>query len=373
MARSELPLHQTETANACLQGGFQSIQSWYDIEDIPSDVWITGDTPRDDTLSLDTPVSSDDGIAIHPLTEPVIQEKPSEKPETGHISLPVEGTDSIPDDRDHIPLPVEGTDSISGDRDRISLPAEAPDSMAGETVSADTIESASISSNFPPEFGNNSESLFIQTVNEQNGKNNYDYSVSEPTDNSHVLTAEGIRKIRDELLEACSGHEDIQKHAEDTESKPQYDRPILPTGPGTPPNIPEGNNALFEEQTTSEKEGKTLYNSELVSLIKDKVSDKSLPESEFDGSSIEYADTAEKNSVQELCDINLIELAGIGDEFSVENLADKRNAANPTKEPTGQKPYQHAISLADDPKIPRKIKRKSIISRLIDILFRKSR
>ena len=373
MARSELPLHQTETANACLQGGFQSIQSWYDIEDIPSDVWITGDTPRDDTLSLDTPVSSDDGIAIHPLTEPVIQEKPSEKPETGHISLPVEGTDSIPDDRDQILLPAEGTDSIPGDRDHISPPLEAPDSIAGETVSADTIESASISSNFPPEFGNNSESLFIQTVNEQNGKNNYDYSVSEPTDNNHALTAEGIRKIRDELLEACSVHEDIQKHAEDTESKPQYDRPILPTGPGTPPNIPEGNNALFEEQTTSEKEGKTLYNSELVSLIKDKVSDKSLPESEFDGSSIEYADTAEKNSVQELCDINLIELAGIGDEFSVENLADKRNAANPTKEPTGQKPYQHAISLADDPKIPRKIKRKSIISRLIDILFRKSR
>ncbi len=114
-------------------------------------------------------------------------------------------------------------------------------------------------------------------------------------------------------------------------------------------NTPEWNSALFEEENIPEPQVKTPqpqtpYNHEPVPFWKDEETDTFIPKYEFEGISPEKTDARETHSVEELCDINLIELAGIGDEFSVENLTDARNAIHPIKEPVVQKTHQHAIS-----------------------------
>ncbi len=95
---SELPLNQTDPGEVCLENVYHDIQSLYDIEDTPSDGYVGEETTPEDTLPSDISVSSGDLIEIYPLTEPVIQEKPSSKPDLESICTTSNATDSVDDE-----------------------------------------------------------------------------------------------------------------------------------------------------------------------------------------------------------------------------------------------------------------------------------
>ncbi len=103
-------------------------------------------------------------------------------------------------------------------------------------------------------------------LNEQKDKNTHDHSAPILADESHPLTAETIRKVRDELPEICCQKEDVQKNTEVTSSESVCIDPATSNNPEFSQNIPEWNSALFEEQNSSDAQDETPHNTEEMTL-----------------------------------------------------------------------------------------------------------
>ena len=112
--------------------------------------------------------------------------------------------------------------------------------------------------------------------------------------------------------------------------------------------------------------------SELVTLQIDDTPDESTAKSESDVIPSESTDAREMAAAPE---INLFDLAGIENETPDKILSDTRKSTGsvnvPAKDSVLPNPQRKVMSLADDPKVPKKYKKKSFISRLIAILFRR--
>lgn len=216
-----------------------------------------------------------------------------------------------------------------------------------------------------------------------------------PEDNNHSPNAEMIPEERDELPETSYVQEDLEKDTGETADESVSNDPAASTDSETPTNTPDWTVTQFREQNTSDIQAKTTHATEeviphtdakmvthqidakmvtrqleakLVTRQIDDTPDEFAKKPESDLIPSEKTEAREPQAVQK---INLFELAGIDDEISDDILSDTRELPCPAKDPVLQNPQRAVLSLADDPKIPKNYKKKSIVSRLKDTLFRR--
>ena len=336
--QSELAFSHSDTPEIPLAGAFHDIQSLYEIEETVSDIGVETETTADETVSdieVETETTAEETVSdIEVETETTAEETVSdievetettadetvsdievETETTADETLPSETFSSSdvqiethPQAESDIPINA----SPEPDNLNSSTGMEATVTSNADAPSGDAVICTPNSSNNKRDFGKIAQSLRIQMLNEQTIKNEQNRSGLNLADNSQAKT----------------------------------------------PHAPE--------EVTPQTE------SELVTLQIDDTPDEFATKSEFGIIPSESTDVREMAAEQK---INLFDLAGIENETPDKILSDTRKSTGsvnvPAKDSVLPNPQRKVMSLADDPKVPKKYKKKSFISRLIAILFRR--
>ena len=322
-------------------GAFQDIQSFYDVEDTVPDIPPGEPQPTEATHPPDQPPETsalpEELTEVQPVAASGTGEDPCTKPDTG--------------------TPGTGTNT-PGTPNKALAPTE-PGNSTTHTPG--------------PELGRIARALAIQIQNDQNRKPEQsrkpeqNRTLPDQTDTRHTLSAETVLKVRDELRTTHPVPDDTHSEREVTDAESADTAPAVSPGPKIPHQSPAEELSLWEDETPLITQNRTPDSTEHMPVPGSENTEEPGTPSDPPECSFEVEDRSSANAgeLHTAPEHTRHEPAGVRDPAAIETCFDA-----PARPPVADTPPR-AISLADDPKISEKFRKKSLLSRLLGALFRK--